>query len=195
MLASVQMGTQAYAQDVNGTQYVAPEDEMAEAMVIMEAMFPEATREQIMVDMAATMGGQMATAAMQGPIFEEPGIRAIMDEFIADLPETMRPYISSHLPRMVKATATAYTREFTLNELQDISQFAATPSGQRYFSSAQSLLTDPAVAAANQQFFEEVAELQGLQAVAVQQRVQEYLEANPDVLERLMAAGVGQEGR
>lgn len=173
--------------------YNPPADEMAEAMAIMEVVFPPDTREQTMIDTATTMGNQMAASMMNGPIFEEPGIRSIMDDFLATLPEVMRPMITKHLPSMVKSTAIAYTREFTLDELQDIRAFALTPSGQRYFSNAQQLLADPAVAAANEAFFADVNEAQQVEVKKLQGKVVEYLQANPDVVERLQAAGVGQE--
>lgn len=172
--------------------YTPPADEMAEAMAIMDIMFPIDTREQEMVDIATTMGNQMAASAMTGPIFEEPGIRAIMDGFLASLPEVMRPMITKHLPSMIKSTAIAYTREFTLAELKDIRAFASTTSGQRYFSQTQKLLSDPAVAAANEAFFMDVNGVQQVEVQKLQAEVVEYLENNPEVIERLQAAGVGQ---
>ena len=190
LLAAVSFAPAVQAQN---SDYVPPADELAEAMVIMEAMFPANTREQMMIDTVATMGNQVATSMMTGPIFEEPGLRAIMQEFLDDMPERMRPVISKFLPQMIKANAIAYTREFTLEELQDIRSFATTSSGQRYFSSVQRMLNDPAVAAVNEKFFADVAELQQEQVQQVQGRVAEYLQANPVVLERLQAAGVGKD--
>ena len=189
MVAGLSLSTAAVAQEA---EYIAPEDEMAEAMIIMDVMFPADTREEMMLDTVRTMGNQMAASMMNGPIFEDPGIRVIMDEFIADVPEMMRPAIAEHMPSMIKSTAIAYTREFTLEELQDIRAFATTPSGRNYFSNVQSLLADPAVAATNQEFFARVSEMQAEQVPVLQQKLTEYLAANPDVLERLQQAGVGQ---
>jgi hypothetical protein len=172
--------------------YTPPADELAEAMAIMEVVFPPDTREQAMIDTATTMGNQMAGSLMTGPIFEVPGIKAIMDDFLASLPEVMRPMIVKHLPSMIKSTAIAYTREFTQSELQDIRAFATTPSGQRYFSSAQGLLADPAVAAANEAFFADVNAAQQVEVEKIQAKVVDYLQKNPEVIERLQAAGVGQ---
>ena len=172
--------------------YTPPADEMVEAMAIMDIMFPINTREQEMVEIATTMGNQMAASAMTGPVFEEPGIRAIMDGFLASLPEVMRPMINKHLPSMIKSTAIAYTREFTLAELKDIRAFATTTSGQRYFSQTQKLLSDPAVAAANEAFFADVNAAQEVEVKALQAQVIEYLQNNPEVVQRLEAAGVGK---
>jgi len=182
------LATPALAQSDN---YAPPADELAEAMAIMEVIFPPATREQDMINTATTMGNQMAASMMTGPIFEEPGIRAIMDEFLGTLPEIMRPLITKHLPSMIKSTAIAYTREFTLEELQDIRAFASTPSGGRYFSSVQSLLSDPAVARANEEFFAEVNASQLVEVEKLQGQVIEFLQNNPDAVQRLQDAGVG----
>ena len=173
--------------------YVPPADELAEARVIIEAMFPSDRREQILLDMATTTAKQAIAGYMTGPAFDEPGIKAIIDSFIADLPSTFAPLFAKHLPKIFEATAIAYTREFTLEELRDIAAFARTPSGQRYFISLQKFPSDPAVAAANQAMFADVAVLKKDKSGAVRKQVEEYLMANPDVLERLSKAGVGAD--
>lgn len=189
LVLAASLGSTAHAQDT----YVPPEDELAEAMAIMDVMFPAETREETMLETAVTMGNQVAASMMTGPIFEEPGLRAIMDEFLAGLDDLMRPAITKHLPAMMKATAIAYTREFTLEELQDIRAFASTATGERYFSSVQRTLSDPAVAEVNQKFFTDVNTLQQQQVEQLQAQIIEYLENNPEVVERLENAGVGQE--
>lgn len=176
----------AFAQ---GDSYTPPADELEEAMAIMQVIFPPETREQDMLETSVTMGNQVAASMMTGPIFEEPGVRAIMDEFVDALPEIMAPLISKHLPAMIKSTAIAYTREFTLEELQDIRAFASTPTGARYFSSTQRVLSDPAVAESNQVFFGEVNEAQQVQLKALQRKIVDYLQANPDVAQRLQDQG------
>ena len=170
--------------------YDAPADELAEARVIIEAMLPADKRDQIILDMAVSVGNQAAAGFMAGPIFQEPGIKAITDQYLADLPNIMRPLFAEHMPRILEATALAYTREFTLAELQDISAFAHTPSGQRYFLNLQKFQSDPAVAAANQAMFADLAPVQRAAVEKVKVQVQEYLQANPEVLERL----AGEEG-
>ena len=173
--------------------YTPPADEMAEAAVIIETMFPTDKRAQIVIDMATATARQAVAGYSTGPVFEEPGIKAIMESFLADLPSTFAPLFAKHLPKIFEATAVAYTREFTLEELRDIAAFARSPSGQRYFISLQKFLGDPAVAAANQAMFADVAVLQKNRSGAVRKQVEEYLMANPDVLERLSKAGVGAD--
>ena len=187
-LSAIALATPALAQDA---PYTPPEDELVEAQAIMNAMFPPETREDSMLELMASMGSQVADGMMQGPVFEEPGIKAIMDEFVAEMPVVMRPMLVDYLPKMIDATAIAYTREFTLEELRDISAFASTPSGKRYFSEAQSLLNDPVVAEVNKEFFANVSTVQQAETVKLTQKVQQYLLDNSEVLGRLKAAGVG----
>lgn len=179
----------AFAQD---EAYVPPAEELVEAKVIIEAMFPADKREQVLLDMASSLTQQAASGFMSGPIYEEPGIKAIMDAYIADLPDTFRPLFAKHLPQIFEATAIAYTREFTLDELKDISEFARTPSGQRYFISLQKFQSDPAVAKANQNMFVDLAPIQQAAGAKLMQQVEAYLVANPDVIRRLEKAGVGR---
>lgn len=171
--------------------YVAPAEELAEARIIIEAMLPPDKREQMLLDLAGTVAQQAAAGFMSGPVFEEPGIRAIVDRFIADLPTLYRPLFAEHMPKILEATAIAYTREFTLDELRDISAFARTPSGQRYFARMQSLQSDPAVAAANQAMFTDLAPASKAASERMGKEVEAFLKANPEALERLMKAGVG----
>jgi hypothetical protein len=115
-----------------------------------------------------------------------------MDAYVADLPKTFRPLFAKNLPQIFEATAIAYTREFTLEELKDISAFARTPSGQRYFISLQKFQSDPAVAKANQDMFADLAPLQQAEGAKLRQQVEQYLIANPDVIRRLEKAGFGK---
>jgi hypothetical protein len=174
------------------TAYVAPADELAEAKVIIEAMLPPDKREQMLLEVASTVAKQAQAGFMNGPIFEEPGIKVIVDRFIADLPTLFRPLFAEHMPRILDATAIAYTREFTLEELRDISAFARTPSGQRYFARLQSLQSDPAVAAANEAMFTDLGPQARAASVRMGKEVEAYLMANPEVVERLQKAGAGQ---
>lgn len=184
--AAIPLASPALAMQADS--YVAPADELAYAKVIIEAMYPEDKRDQMVLDLASTVANQMAAGTMSGPIFEEPGIRAIMEQFLKDLPEVLRPTFTKHLPSIFEATAIAYTREYTLEELRDISAFAQTPSGKRYFLSLQKLQSDPAVASANTTMFKDVDPVTKQQGDKVRQQVEAFLMANPDALERIKKA-------
>jgi len=174
----------AAAEDAQA-DYAAPQDELVEARAIMEMIFPLAERDQIFMKIVGDIGGQLGESMFKGPIFEEPGIKAIMDEFLAELPTSLLPLIQEYMPGIIDATAVAYTREFTLKELQDIRAFANTPSGSRYFRLSTTLLSDPAVAAANKKYFAALGLLQAEKTRFLQAEVEEYLLANPEAMERL----------
>ena len=171
--------------------YLAPPEELALANVIIEAMYPADKREEMLLELSRSIASQYMTGMMTGPIFEEPGIRAIMDRFVADLPNAFRPTFAKHLPEIFGATAIAYTREFTLAELQDIASFARTPSGSRYFANLQKIQSDPAITAANQAYFADLGPLAKTMGAEVGMEVEEYLRANPELIEKLRKAGGG----
>ncbi len=191
LVAAVQTITPA-ALAAQDETYVAPPEELALANVIIEAMYPADKREAMLLELSRSIASQYMAGAMTGPMFQEPGIRAIMDRFVADLPDAFRPIFAKQLPRIFDATAIAYTREFTLEELQDIARFAQTPNGSRYFVNLQKLQSDPAIAAANQAYFAELGPLARTMGAEVGKEVETYLRANPDVVERLKKAGVGK---
>jgi sugar phosphate isomerase/epimerase len=170
-----------------------PADELAEARVIIEAMLPPDKREQILLDLASTVAKQASAGFMSGPLFEEPGIKAIVDRFLVDLPMVYRPLFAEHMPKILEATAIAYTREFTFEELRDIAAFARTPSGQRYFLRIQALQSDPDVAAASSAMFTDLAPIAKAAGLKLGQEAEAYLNANPEALERLRNAGVGAD--
>jgi hypothetical protein len=173
--------------------YVPPADELAEAQVIIEAMLPPDKREQILLDLASTVAKQASAGFMNGPLFEEPGIKVIVEGFLADLPMVYRPLFAEHMPKILEATAVAYTREYTLEELRDIAAFARTPSGQRYFLRIQTLQSDPGVAAASSAMFTDLAPIARDAGIKVGQEVEAYLSDNPEVVERLKKAGIGAD--
>ncbi|MFO6447228.1 hypothetical protein ACLBKU_08800 [Erythrobacter sp. NE805] len=173
--------------------YVPPPEELALAREIIAVMYPADKRDEMLLEMSTNLAKQAMAGGMDNPVFREPGIKAIMDRFVADLPEVLRPAFVKHMPQIFEATAVAYTRLFTLEELRDIRAFAGTPSGQRYFASTNQVMSDPAIAAANAAYFAEVMPLPRQMGAKVRKEVEDYLKANPEVLERLAKAGVGQK--
>ncbi|MBU7580697.1 MAG: hypothetical protein KAF27_09520 [Porphyrobacter sp.] len=180
------------AQDAD---YAPPADELAYANIIIDTMFPSDQREQMMVEVGANVARQAADGMMTGPLFQEPGLKAIMDRYIDALPETLRPLFAAHLPKLMEATAVAYTRKFSLEELREISAFAQTPSGKTYFSSVQSLLGDPVVAEANQAMFAAAAPVLQAEQARLRKEIEGYLKANPDALSRLDRASRQTKGK
>ena len=148
--------------------------EMGEAQAIIEVMFPTAKREEQMRGLLTEMTSQFA-ASIDMSRFEEPGIRAILEDYMADIPDQLMPLVSDHLPRMTRAMAIAYVNEFTLSELQDIRRFAETPSGSRYLSRSTALVGDPALAAVNTEYLGQVQALNRQLVSNLQQRLRDYV--------------------
>ena len=162
-----------------------PADELAVANDIILVMFPLDEREEIFRGMMQQVANQFAAGAMNSPVFEDPGLRAIMEEFLAGLPNRLMPIVNRHMPSMLKATTVAYANEFTLQELQSIHAFAQTEAGAHYFRKSTSLLSDPAVAKANAAYFSEIQGQQEAIRKEIETSVIKYLSANPEAVKRL----------
>lgn len=168
-----------------------PAEKLALARQIIDVMYPAETREQMLLDISGNFARQAMAGSLSGPLYAEPGIRAIADRFIADMPEAMRPVVSRHLPKIFEATAIAYTRQFTLEELRDILAFGRTPAGQRYFTSLPAILSDPAIAAANQAYMAEIMPVSREAGLRARGELEAYLRAHPEVVARLQRAAEG----
>jgi hypothetical protein len=133
--------------------------ELTEARAIMELMFPPAEREQtfgVLIGQAV----EQFRASVPVDSVTDPQLRAILERHFDSIPERLGPTISRHLPKIIEATASAYTHEFTLAELKDIHAFAQSPSGEHYLNRSAALVGDPDVATVNTAFFAEVQEIQ-----------------------------------
>mgnify|MGYP000495355862 CR=1 FL=1 len=173
----------AQAQDATPTEAIDPA-ELAEARSIIEVMFPTAERDETFGNLIAQFSSQFRQAIPKDAM-SDPGLQAILDGYLDGLPERLMPLVKTHLPKILDATAVAYTHEFSLDELQDIHAFAQTDAGRHYLTKSASLVGDPAVAAANTAY---LAELQKLQAGMQQELgadIIAYLEANPEIAEKL----------
>jgi len=82
-----------------------------------------------------------------------------LDAYFDAPPAKLMPVVGKHLPAMREATAIAYCREFTLDELKQLRAFSQTPAGTHYFSKVTNLVGDPAVADANKAYFVDVKAL------------------------------------
>lgn len=152
----------ALADPVNpGTQCVEYPDNaegFALAREIVEVVLPASSAEATMHQIMSAVGEQMH-GAMAGKI-DDPAITAIVDRRIAEVPDRLMPAVRRFLPAQKAAMACAYTHAFSLAELREVRAFAATPAGGRYLSRAPSLMSDPAVAEANQAFFRDATAIQ-----------------------------------
>lgn len=152
----------ALAEPVNpGTKCIetpANAEGFALARDIVEVVIPANSAEAMMHQMMSSIGQQMQ-GSMPG-IFDDPAIKAIVDRRFAEIPDRMMPAVRRFLPLQKAAMACAYTHTFSLTELREVRSFATTPAGNRFLSMSASLMSDPAIAEANQAFFRDVKPIQ-----------------------------------
>jgi acyl-CoA thioesterase len=176
----------ATAQETPAAQAPDPA-ELAEARAIMEIAFPTAERDETFGTMAGQFLDQFR-GAIPADAVADPGLKAILDAYLDDLPARLMPMMRVHLPKIIEATAVAYTNEFSLQELEDIHAFARTETGRHYFSQSAKLVGDPAVAAANTAYMGDLQRLQKSLGEEFMKEAIAYLEAHPEVLEQLNAS-------
>lgn len=177
----------ASAQSAPATQAAPDPAELAEARAIMEIAFPTAERDATF----GTMLDQLLKQFRQTiplDVLSDPGLDALVNAHLDSLPGRLMPTIKVHLPKIIEATAVAYTGEFSLTELKEIHAFARTDTGKHYLSTTAKLVGDPAVAAANTAYMMDLRDLQKSATEALTQELISYLEANPEVLEKPRAA-------
>ena len=117
----------------------------------------------------------------------DPGMKAIIGNFISDGMTRQRPIILKHLPAISEAMAIAYTREFSLAELKEIHAFALSPVGSHYFSKLSAIATDPAVSQANLNMMTEVRAATQAAMPAFKRKVLAYLIEHPELAEKIAA--------
>lgn len=158
--------------------------ELAEARSIIAVMFPPQQRDAQVRAMMADLTKQSSAAMDLDKLGSDPGLRKIFDTYLAGIPDKLMPLVREHFPRILEATAIAYTNEFTLEELRELNRFAATPTGAHYLSRSSALLGDPAVAAANTAYFAALRTVQQKEVESLRQQVMAYLKANPGAAKR-----------
>lgn len=155
---------------------------------VIAIMYPPARRDAMMSEMVSALMSQIRGGTQLPPMFNDPGLKAIMDRAFASMPARLMPVISRHLPRMHEAIAAAYAREFTNAELTEIVAFGRTPAGQRYFQRSGGLLSDRDVAAANTAYVAEAQQMNQQFSAQVRQEVTAYLAKHPELLNKAAPA-------
>lgn len=161
--------------------------ELTEARAILEVAFPAAERDETF----GTMVGQLLDQfrkTVPADALTDPGLKAIVDAHLDTLPARLMPTMKVHLPKIIEATAVAYTNEFSLAELKEIHAFVRTDAGRHFLSQSAKLIGDPAVAAANTAYMSELQNLQSSISRDFRQEVVAYLEQHPEVAEQLSAS-------
>ncbi len=187
LLLMVPAGALAQSEDVATSGSANADDHSAkltEARAIIGIMFPEQEREKSFGRLIGDVANQFA-GALPPSALNDPGLKAIFNAYMDSIPAKLMPVVRVYLPRMLEATAIAYSRNFTLQELRDVHAFAQTPSGRNYLQKSISMTSDPAVAEANTAYFAELMKLQERATAELKAQVMAYLQDNPELADEL----------
>ena len=154
---------------------------------VIAIMYPPDKRQAMAGSLVENVLAQFRASMNDPSAFSDPGMRKILDDAFAAIPQRLSPAVQAHLPRLFEAMARAYAREFSSPELQEIVAFARTPSGRHYLQSSTHLMTDQDVAAANTAYFGQVQQVSQQITADFRRNVTAYLQAHPDVANRLKA--------
>lgn len=159
---------------------------LAEAHAIIAVMFPPAERKRMMDKLLTQLSAQFS-AGFPAAFMTDPGLKAIVDDFMARAHGRQLAVLQKHMPSIFEATAIAYTHEFSLAELKDIHAFAETPAGRHYLSRATALIGDPAVANANKALIVDAQALTKSMLPELKEKLVAYVKAHPDVAAKIAA--------
>ena len=87
---------------------------------------------------------------------DDPEVRLILDEVLGRMIDEQKANLLTHVPRLMDALAQSYAAVFSLEELVDIRDFAATSSGRRFMQLSPAIVAEPAFAQANQTLHERI---------------------------------------
>ena len=167
--------------------------ELAEARAIVAVIYPPAERDAMMRTMLEQFAGQLKQSVpLDIAAFGDPGLSAIVEKFQNNVVGLVMPTVQAHLPKIIEATAVAYTHEFDLAELRDIHAFAETPAGRRYLSRQTALVGDPAVAEVNTAYLRDIQLLAAAKQAEFREELLAYFAKHPEVARKVAEATAAQ---
>jgi len=95
--------------------------------------------------------------------------------------------MAKYLPTIMDAMAAAYSRKFSLAELKDVRAFAESPSGRIYFSSAVSVMGDPAVQKVTADMMTDAQQSVKARTDAFKDKLVAYIKDHPAAADELKA--------
>ena len=126
------------------------------AREILALGMPEETREQVFLATMDQMMAQVRAAMEQTTPIDDPQVVAIVDKHLALFRNDAAVILRDHLPNIMEGWARSYSVMFTRDELRDIRDFVATPSGQKFFELSPAILAESNFAEANQLYMNDV---------------------------------------
>lgn len=155
------------------------------AREIVDIILPPARYQELADKLTQMVMGHLRGALLGQ--YDDPGIRQIVDAYLAKVPGRLRPVNERHIPLIVEAMVQSYAREFSADELKQISDFGKTPAGAHYLAKSLALQADPEVARANQAYFSEAAQTTQAGVPDLRLDIINYLAKHPEVARRLQA--------
>lgn len=152
---------------------------------IIAIMYPQEKRQAMASSLVENVLAQFRSSMSDPTTYADPGMKKILDDAFASIPQRLSPAIQAHLPRLIEAMARAYAREFSAAELQETLAFARTPSGRHYLQSSATIMADRDIAAANSTYFNQVQQVSQQISADFRRNVTTYLQAHPDLAARL----------
>ena len=124
---------------------------LASARLLVDLIMPPAQRESMANDMVVAMMKNLIDGIMQDPklrsaFAEHPKMEAVFEQFIDRQRAKALTSMRKSLPDMIVAMSRAYARQFTVQQLDDMQVFFASPTGQVYASKSAKIMSDPDVA-------------------------------------------------
>lgn len=125
---------------------------LAAATRLLDALFPPASRTQMMDGMMTPLMANIQQGMTQNPQFaaeiaRNPKMKAAFDQFMDAQFRRSLDLVRTSLPGMFDAIARAYARRFDVAQMGEIERFFRTPTGQAYMQGAMTVMADPDVAA------------------------------------------------
>ena len=162
------------------------EEKIVEARAIVEIIYPVAEREAIFREMTETHAQQIAAHMLHEPAYQgEPDLMAAATEALKQLPEFLWPATQKHMSAIIEATAVAYAREFSLQELSDIRSFGETDSGRRLLTRMPFVLNDPALGEARQAHLMDTEHARKDFMEVFDRKIEQLVYSHPDLQKRL----------
>lgn len=163
---------------------------LAEAHAILDVAFPPDRREDMLDKLQSDLFAQMMPK--RADWMQEPGVKKIVDDFIAEAKAQQRAVYAKHLPEQVDAMASAYAHRFSLAELKDIDAFAHSPAGRHYFSESLAIVGDPAVAKVNAAAIADIRSVTEALVPGFKDKLVTYVKAHPDLAAKIAAEAKAQ---
>ena len=128
---------------------------LAAATRLMESTYPVGERDAYFEQLARPLMDNLVQGITADPEFQTEleqtaGAKPLFDRFVADVKQLAIDSMRETMPETMAAMTKAYARLFSVEELDGMTRFFATPVGRAYLARLPDVMRDPEVAAAQQ---------------------------------------------